>query len=48
MITKEELQDIMQQNNAVDAIYNILSEQNAHICKLEDELNAVAKAASEI
>lgn len=41
MITKEELQKIMQQNNAVDVVYKMLSEQENRIKSLEDELNRI-------
>lgn len=42
MITKEELQKIMQQDNAVDVVYKMLSEQERRIKSLEDELNRIS------
>lgn len=43
MITKEKLQEIMQQTNAVDEVFKLLSEQSERILSLETELRQLTE-----
>lgn len=48
MTTKEELQQLIQQDNAVEAIYEMLSEQEKRIQTLEEENNGIKAALNKI
>lgn len=48
MITKEELQKIIQQDNAVERVYEVLLEQEKRIHSLEEELGDIKARLSKI
>lgn len=45
IVIKEELQDVMQQDNAVSEIYRILLERNERIIALEEEMKTATTVA---
>lgn len=48
MITKEELQQLMKQENAVETVYKVLSEQEKRILSLEEELDGIKSGLDEV